>query len=473
MARWNSCNILDALTGTHRLWHFDAKGAGFVLDREHPAKPGESLPLRLTAKSWSSLWRKKLNVAWFPPENVFLKLVEMPAGSFAETLSMVELQLEKLSPIPVTQIAWTLHILPRRSLTLADGTAEGLQTVVVVIVERSLVEEFLGQLESRGYLADRLEMPVLDQLEAADAKTDGVWVYPSVIAGQNAALVAWWIGGVLRDLSLVTLPPAGSAGESLKSQFARLAWAGELEGWLTTRPEWHLVADAVNAGLWEGALREQLGESVKVVAPLTSAELAARTAHRSARASDRGNLLPPEFSERYRVQFVDRLWVRGLMAAGFFYLLIVGIYLAVIYCPLFGLDAKTSATEQQVVSLGNSYTNALQLKARYDILEERQNLKYAALDCWQLVADKLPSEVAVQRLSFADGKKLTLGGTVPQGDINKVLDFEDGLRKATAKNGPMFDPTAGDPLSEHIMGGGAQVSWSFGLLLTHAEDTSK
>ena len=473
MARWNSCNILDALTGTHRLWHFDAKGAGFVLDREHPAKPGESLPARLTAKSWSSLWLKKLNVAWFPPENVFLKVVELPQSSFEETLSMVELQLEKLSPIPVTQIAWTLHILPRRAAAAVEGAAESLQTVVVVIVERNLVEEFLGQLESRGYLADRLETPVLDQLEAADTKADGVWIYPAAIAGQNAALAAWWMGGVLRDLSLVTLPPPGSTGESLQSQFARLAWAGELEGWLGASPEWHLVADAVNASLWEGTLREQLGAAVQVVAPLAPAELAARTANRSARASGRGNLLPPEFSERYRVQFVDRLWLRGLMAVGVLYMVFVGIYLGIIYCPMFGLESRTTSTEQKVVALGNSFTNALQLKARYEVLTERENLKFAALDCWQLVADKLPAGVAVQRMSFADGKKLSIGGTVPQADINKAIDFEDALRKGTVKGEAMFDPNGGDPFSEHSVAGGTQVSWSFGLLLKHAEESSK
>ncbi len=468
MPRWNSCNILDGLTGTHRLWHFAAKGDGFALDREYPTKAGEAVPARLSAKSWSSLWRKKLNVAWLPPENVFLKVVELPGSNFEETLTMVELQLEKLSPIPVTQIVWTLHTLPRRAATLPDGTVENLQTVVVVIVERHVVEEFLGQLESRDYLTDRLEMPVLDQLEAVEAATDGVWIYPSVIAGQNAALVAWWLGGALRDLSLVTLPPEGSIGESLKSQFARLAWAGELEGWLTAHPQWHLVADVVQAGLWQGPLREQLGEDVRVVTPLPPVELAGRTARRAAAASDRGSLLPAEFAARYHVQFVDRLWLRGLLAVGVLYMVVVGIYFAFLFFPMFGLDSQTEATEQQVRAQGGSFTNALQLKARYEVLKERQDLKFAALDCWQLIADRLPAGVSLQRLSFSDGKKLSLNGVVPASDINKIIDFDDSLRKATTKSGePMFDPTAGDPFSERQIGN--DVTWNFGLLLKHTE----
>jgi hypothetical protein len=470
MPRWNSCNILDVNTGTHRLWHFDAKGDGFALNREYAAKAGDALTARPAVKSWSSLWLKKLNVAWLPPEDVFLKLIELPQSNFEETLSMVELQLEKISPIPVTQIVWTLHVLPRHAAPQADAPA--LQTVVVVIVERGIVEKFLGQLESREYQADRLELPVLDQLEFADARADGVWVYPSPISGQNGALVAWWLGGVLRDLSLVTLPPAGSAGENLQSQFARLAWAGELEGWLTGRPQWHLVADAVNAALWEGALRETVGETVTVVAPLPPAELAGRTARRAAAASERTSLLPAEFTTRYHQQFVDRLWLRGLMAAGVLYGLAVAAYFCALFCPIIGLDSKTTVLEQRVAAMGGSFTNALQLKARYEVLKDRQNLKYAALDCWQLIADRLPAGTSIQWLSFSDGRKISLRGSVPPADLNKIIDFNDSLRKATQKDGePMFDPNDGDAFQEHTAGG--QVVWSFALVLKHGEELVK
>jgi len=470
MPRWNSCNILQLVTGTQRLWHFDAKGNGFALNRELAAKPGDPLPARLTMKSWGSLWRKKLNVAWLPPENVFIKLIELPDSNFEETVSMVELQLEKLSPIPVTQCVWSLHILPRHGVKAADAPA--LQTVLVVLVERSVVEGFLGQLEGAGYLADRLELPMLDQLEAADAKEDGAWIYPLAMAGQNIALIAWWMGGILRDLSLVTLPPAGSTGESLKSQFARLAWAGELEGWLTGPHQWHLVADTVNAALWETALRENLGETITVTAPLPPIELAGRTARRATAASERASLLPAEYSVRYHQQFVDRLWLRALMAVGVLYGVVVAIYFCALFCPLIGLESKTEAVEQQVVGLGGSFTNALQLQARYGVLKEREDLKYAALDCWQLIAEQLPAGVSISRMSFSDGQKISLSGQVPQADLTKIIDLDDALHKAKLKDTPVFDPVQGDAFQERQSPGG-QVAWSFGLVLKNSEGTSK
>ncbi len=452
MARWQSCNILHVGADAHRLWQFDAKGGGFVLNREHSGAPGEPLPFNLVAKSWRSLWQPKLNIAWLPPENLFLRVIELPKINFEETLAMVELQLEKLSPMPVAQIVWMLHVLPQ--------TTGDLQTVIVVIAARHAVEEFLGKLEGQGYLADRLEAPMLDELEATPATEDGAWIYPAALAGQNVALVAWRCGGGLRNLSFVVLPPAGDRAKSLKDQLSQLTWAGELEGWLTAPPTWHLVADGAIATEWEGVLLASLGEPVKVTPPLPFTELAARTAQRSAQSSARATLLPQEFSARYRQQFVDRLWLRGLVAAGVLYV----VYVAIYFCATQVLEYRTQKVEQQVAALSRSYTNTLQLKARYNVLKERQDLKYAALDCWNIVAEQLPAGLSLQRLSFADGATLSLNGTVSPDQISKITDhFYDAVRKAKLNDQPMFETSGGEDLTYRQQRDA--VSWQFSLLL--------
>ena len=122
------------------------------------------------------MWQPRLNVAWLPPENVFLRVIELPRSNFEETLAMVELQLEKLSPLPVAQIVWTIHV-----SAAATNRGGDLQTVIVVIAARNAVEEFLGKLEGQGYLADRLEAPMLDELEATPATEDGAWIYPAAV----------------------------------------------------------------------------------------------------------------------------------------------------------------------------------------------------------------------------------------------------------------------------------------------------
>lgn len=470
MARWNSCNILQLAPGASRLWQFDAKG-GFKLNRDFSSKNGEPLPAKFVAKSWGSLWSPMLNIAWLPPQNVFLRVVELPASSAEETRAMVELQLEKLSPIPVTQIVWTLQILPQiQNMKAAADAAEGdaktesLQTVIVVIAERNVVEEFLGKLETQGYLADRLEAPMLDQLVATPATEDGAWIYPSSLGEQSAALVAWRDGGALRNLSFIVPPASGDRAVSLKNQLAQLVWAGEMEGWLTAQPKWHLVAEGAVAAEWETALRTGLGEPVQVVKPLPIEELAAHTARRAVAVQPGARLLPAEFTARYHQQFVDRLWLRGLMATGVLYVLLVVIYL----CGAQVVAFQARGVEQQVAGLSASYTNVLQLKARYEVLKERQDLKYAALDCWRLTADLLPSGIVLQRFSFADGRRLSLSGTVTPDQIGQVIDFNDALRKAPLNGQPMFAPNSGDQLVYRQSGNA--VTWNFSVELQRTED---
>jgi len=456
MARWNSCNVLQIAPDANRLWRFGAKGGNFVLDREQKSPGGEPLPSRLIAKSWSSLWQPKLNVAWLPPENVFLRIIELPKSSFEETQAMVELQLEKLSPMPVGQMVWTIHVLP--------SSASDLQSVVVVIAGRAAVEEFMGRLEKSGYLADRLEAPMLDQLEATPATEDGAWIYAGA-RGKDAALVAWRSGGALRNLCLFVLPPEGDRVKSLKDQFTQLCWAGEMEGWLTEPPKWHLVADSANAAEWQNLLREALNEPVRVVEPPPAAEVAARTARRAAGASGAA-LLPGEFTARYHQQFVDRLWLRGLITTGIAYAIGVVIY----FCATYLLSIQTDKVEQEAAQLGDSYTNVLQLKARYAVLTQREQLKYAALDCWKIVAEQLPAGLMLQRSSFADGQKLTLSGVCSPEQISQISDpgrFYDAVRKAKLGGQDMFEPTAVEPLIWN--GSGNTVNWHFTLQLKHSE----
>jgi hypothetical protein len=220
----------------------------------------------------------------------------------------------------------------------------------------------------------------------------------------------------------------------------------------------------VNAAEWENLLRAALNETISVSAPAAPAELAVGTAKRAAEAG-KSNLLPEEFSAKYHQQFIDRLWLRGLLYAGAAYAVFCVIY----FCATTVLNYRVTGVEKQVAALGGSYTNALQLKARYEILKERSQLKYAALDCWQLVAQQLPQGIAIQRFSFANGQSVALGGQANADDINKIIDFNDAMRKLKIGDQQVFAPVpdVNDQLTYRISGN--QASWSFGLQLLRSE----
>jgi hypothetical protein len=456
----HSCNVLEIVPEGRKVWQFDARNGGFALNREQISLAGEPLPSKLIGKDWTSLFQRKLNIAWLPPEKVFLRVAQFPQSDFGETLAMVEMQLEKLSPMPVAQIAWTIHVLPH--------AAGNMQTVIVIVVSRNVVEEFLGQLEGQGYLADSLELPVLDQLRATPINGDGAWIYPEAAGGKNSAVSAWWYGGVLQNLDIVTLPVTNRAA-ALKEQLMQMAWAGELEGWLTAPPRWHLVSSTSSASEWEPAMREGLEQPIEVLEPRPAPQLAAATAQRAAHADPRANLMPAEFSTRYQQEFVDGLWMRGLFAVAGIYMVGVIIYFIALQVALF----RTRSVEAQVAGLSTTYTNALQTKARYQVLKDRSDLKFAALDCWKIVAELMPESLTLSSWNFSDGKRLALNGTAPPSQGREVDGFYEAVRKATVIDGdkriPMFDLVGRESDYSSRTGPDGTINWSFSLDLKRSE----
>jgi hypothetical protein len=453
---YHSCNVLRSVGDARQLFHFDVKAGALALDKEQTGFSGEPLPSALVGKEWTSLWQPRLNVALLPSQFVFLRVIQLPKSDYAETVSMVELQLEKLSPMPVAQVVWSLHVLPH-------GEGE-LQTVIVIMASRTVAEEFLGQLESQGFLADRLEVPMLDLLEGQSTLEDGAWIYPDPGQEGKMALVAWRNKGVLENLTLLAMP-ADKKAEGLKEQMIQMAWAGELEGWLSATPVWHLVADAALAAEWLPALQAALESPVQSNLPPAEAQLAAITGRRAAQSGPEGNLLPPEFAVRYQQQFVDRLWMRALAGLAGLYVVIVLVYGA----ALSVLNYRTQSVEEQVAQTASTYTNAIQMKARYQVLKDRQELTFAALDCYRLVAEQLPADVTLEGFNFSDGKKLVLNGTAPNDKVTDMLKFDAEVRKTAVNGQAFFDPTKGDNLTYRANPNNTAVTWSCSLELIRSE----
>lgn len=450
----HSCNVLKTAPESKLLWQFGSRNNSLALSREQDCSADASLPSGIVGKDWTNLWQRKLNIAWIAPEHVFLRVIQLPQSTFEETVSMVDLQLEKLSPIPVAQIAWSIQAFPHPKGPL--------QTVVAVIVARSIVEEFLGKLENDGFLADRIEMPALDQLQATLGSGDGAWIYPTMTGTHPVALIAWRYGGILQNLDFITLPLTNRAG-ALREQLTQLAWAGELEGWLTSPPAWHLVADPPVAAEWDALLREGLQQDVEVITPVPAQELARLTATRVVHSEEQANLLPPEYALRYRQIFVDRLWMRALGTLVVLYIAVVAVYLVALRVAVY----RTQVVEKEVSQWSPHYTNAMQLKARFQVLKDRQELKYAALDCWKALAGLLPEEVTLDGYNFSDGKRLNLNGTAPVGQVQQLYAFEGAMRKVEINGQPLFAASKGESLSYQTRGN--DITWSFSLELKRSE----
>jgi len=424
--RVHSCNVFLSGAGQPHVWNFSMGGGRAELASDLALDPAKKVPPHLVTKDWRCFFQNKINVAWLPADEVFLRVVHLPTNDPVELQSMVELQLEKLSPLPLAQIVWSYELAPQ--------SAPNQQAVIVIIAARSLIEGFLGDLETQGYLADRLELPALHQLLATRFAEDATWIYPDQNGGRPYCLLAWWYGDVLRSVSLLPLPGADNWQQVVNDEVSRMAWAGEIDGWLNGAPRCNLVADEGTAAAWEPVLRDLTGQAVTVLPALPPAELAALNAARIARAESRANLLPAEFAARYRQQFIDRIWMRGLGAAIVIYILGVMVYFGFLEYRKYQLGK----VEAQVVLLQPAYTNAFQLRDRIRVMQDQQNLKYAALDGWKAITETLPPELTLKRLTFQKGQKLVLSGVGAGDQVAKVTDYSEALSKLVVNSNKLF-----------------------------------
>jgi hypothetical protein len=341
-------------------------------------------------------------------------------------------------------------LLPRLS-----DKPDALQMVIVIIAARSAVEEFLGQLEGEGFLPDRLEAPGLEQLLSVKINEEGVWIFAG--AAGEPALAVWWYGATIQNLTLVTLSAGPERGPQLKTQLEQIAWAGELEGWLTGPLKVHLMAAPSDSGFWEAVFKEW-GEHIQTLTPPSPKELAALSARRCGGSAASTSLLPPDFAVRYHQQFVDRLWMRSLVSVVALYILGVLFYFGMLYV----FDLKNVAVKKDLDNMGPAYTNALRDVEQIGILKERKALKYAALDCWRAVAENLPDSMTVDDMQFLRGK-LELRGTVVTENQEDVPTFNEALRTATdpVNHEVLFSDV--DPPSTRM--GATKSDWNFNCVL--------
>lgn len=116
MAGIDSCNVLDQTRDSRRLWRFTAGGGQVKKSSEFSGLPSDPLPRKQFTKGWSSLWHKSVNIAWLPPDQAFIAAVKVPKTDSDEELrTMIEFQLERISPLPITQIVWGFEKVPHHS----------------------------------------------------------------------------------------------------------------------------------------------------------------------------------------------------------------------------------------------------------------------------------------------------------------------------------------------------------------------
>ena len=432
----SACNVIDCTRDHQQFWRFTG-GRSMKLVDVRDTELDEPVPQKYTRRDTSQMWQPHCqNDAWLPMDQVFLKVIQLPECEPEELHDMVELQLEKNSPIPVSQASWTFDVAPN-----VGERNDGRQTVVLIVADEAMVEDQVAQLEEIGYAPDRLEVPVVHQVfsVAREAEAvDGAWIYPRMLETGPVCTIAWWSGGVLRDLSVTHLSSVNNLNE-LTEHITASAWAGEMAGWLPEKPAWHLVAERELAERWLPHLNEWAGQGVQVHDPPETAELAAASAQRAARPLDEANLLPEEHRTRHHRDDVDRVWLAGAGWLLMFYALFVTGYfymLNILRDDQVTAEDARDQSEQKLKPLEKEEEKFLK-KKEYD------RMRLMAAKCLEVVATRLPQGMTLEGLTFNDGKEnrknLSLNGVVPEDQTEKIDEFQNSLisEKLTG-NEPLF-----------------------------------
>jgi hypothetical protein len=330
---------------------------------------------------------------------------------------------------------------------------------LVTIAARSTVEAFVETLEQGGYMPDRIELPMVRRLLSKPVQGNLLRIVLDGSGAQQVALLGWWTDSVLRDVSLIRLPVQGAA-ELLLAQLNGTAWAAELDGWLALLPSVTVVAPLSEAAPLVEALRGWCSQPVSIETPGAEPDLAQLTANHALHPSP-ASLIPEEVRTRQRRQYVDSLWVKGLTALAMAYLAGVFVYLAVLTYQKSSVETLRNETR----SMALQYTNTLQLKARVRVLQEQVALRFAALDCWNAVVEKLPEALTLAQLDFKNGRTLLISGNASEGDRAEVTRFNDLLRAVSSEGKPLFSEVKPATMTPR----GPLLAWSFEAELRREE----
>ena len=423
--KWHECNVVQAGESAIHLWQFHASERRFALKSEITETEGKRLPQKSVHKTWRNLIQPKLNIAWLPENQAFLRTLQMPECEAAELRQMLEFQLEKVSPLPVGQIVWSYETIP--------SAEEGQITALVIVAEAAAVETHLEKLENAGYQPDRLEVPWCHELLTLDLNADQLWIRLEKQGESVVALCAWILNQTLRHAAVARLPDTEEGRKSLAKQLERTAWTGEMEGWLSRLPPAKLRYQTECDGRWSDAMQLWPASSTQTQVAPPPQELAILSAQRAVRGESQADLLPETSRTRYRQQHTDRMWMKGIAAGILLYVFGVIVYLAVLEWT----RRESDNLQAEVRTTALAYTNVLKLQAKVEVLQEQMDLKFSALECLLEVSKALPAELTLADFNFT-GKTLTIHGTVPATDSDKVAEYHRALVNAQSGEANLF-----------------------------------
>lgn len=448
------CHIVFQEDGTTHLKSFAARGKNFAFQKSISVDESEAFPKVTYDKTWKSAFSPSLNVAILPASEVFYRILNLPTVEESEIPEMVELQLERISPLPPNQIYWSWEILRDH-----EQTGESNHTnVLVSIVEQKTVHNFCSDLESRNFYADMVSIGHLLHFKDVPDRQDVLRIHATRKDEAAECLIQWWVDGQLRNISQMEESSLENLVPQVEQELRQTYWAGQMEGWIDTMPPLEVHCRAEDKSGWN-ALKEGLSVmNIQFCDPIPEIDLDTRLATYFGRGEIHSDLQPGDIKKTYQSRQFDSLWMNALVGLAALYLVGLGVY----FFFLKQAQNERDGVKGNIAAISNVYTNALKLDEQIRITQGQLDLRFAALDSWKVVVDVLPQDLTFRQFKFSKGESLLLSGEGPYGKNDLVNSYVDALTALVAADGKK---TFTDVQAKPIQNSRGKMSWAIECML--------
>jgi hypothetical protein len=447
------CNIVYRDNDSILLKSYSTRGKSASRIREIIAAENEAFPKIRYDKTWRDSFSPKLNVALIPSSEVFFRILSLPTTDVSEIPDMIELQLERISPLPVNQIFWTYELLPG----LNSGSTATTNTLVC-IVEQKAVYNLASDLESRHFYPDRIAPDNLIHFTGPPRRRELLRIITSNVTSRFECLIQWWVEGELHNISQIQEESMEKMIAQVEQEIRQTYWAGQMEGWVDELPPLQIECPTEQHAHWN-ALKEALDvSSMSLQETDSTEELDSRLAGLYARGDVRCDFQPGDLKKAYQSRQFDSQWMSALGALAVLYL----IGLAGYFLLLNRAQAEFRGVRSNISAISGVYTNALKLDEQIRITQNQLDLRYAALDSWKAVVEVLPEELNFRQFKFSKGESLLISGQGPYGKNSLVNTYVDALGKLRdGDDTPLFTDVQAKP----IQNARGAMNWSIEAML--------
>jgi type II secretory pathway component PulL len=377
-------------------------------------------------------------------EDTLCHTLTLPTTEPGELKQMLDLQIDNLTPLPLEEVVYSFQ-----PLEVVNGQTR----VLVAIARKDAVNERVEALETAGLQPECVTVDALAVLRTLVEK--------GIVPRDNklntlVLLTATAMNVVVHSRGLpVAVRSIVCGPDLLNSEGGQASLREELQ-WTLAAVE----ADVQHGGIgrvsfltWTEAMRTtalQLAAACEPPADFLangsapSAALSLCLDHTAVGAGKvQLNLLPDQWRQQRHVAQTRQRLVRGAIAIGAVYLLVLIAFLSVM--ELRKVQLRKVGT--QIQDLKAEYTQARELRSTLIAMQKQFDTKYSALEVLREVSVMMPESLKLNQFVFKKDQTVTLRGQAPSASI--AIDFQSRLEKS-----PFFSKvTAGQIRGDPAAGG--------------------